>query len=91
MLNATSGALSWGAGRSAWGQKVALTAPKSDFRYTGESGLKTDIVPCPCQEQTLSVRQLRPPAILWIRLSHSLLLMALQDPQGRMAEICARQ
>ncbi len=29
------------------GSKAALTAPKSDFRYTPESGLKTDIVPCP--------------------------------------------
>jgi hypothetical protein len=38
-----------------------------------------------CQEQTLSVRQLRPPAILSIRLSHSLLLVALQDPQGLWA------
>src|SRR6266403_3353614 len=29
------------------GSKAALTAPKTDFRYTPESGLKTDIVPCP--------------------------------------------
>jgi len=29
------------------GSTAALTAPKSDFRYTPESGLKTDIVPCP--------------------------------------------
>src|SRR6266403_1036145 len=27
--------------------KAALTVPKSDFRYTPESGLKTDIAPCP--------------------------------------------
>jgi hypothetical protein len=26
--------------------KAALTAPKSDFRYTPKSGLKTDIWPC---------------------------------------------
>jgi hypothetical protein len=29
------------------GSKADLTAPKSDFRYTPESGLKTDIAPCP--------------------------------------------
>src|SRR6266446_2537677 len=29
------------------GSKAALTAPKTDFRYTPESGLKTDIAPCP--------------------------------------------
>ena len=29
------------------GSKADLTAPKTDFRYTPESGLKTDIVPCP--------------------------------------------
>jgi hypothetical protein len=27
------------------GSKADLTAPKSDFRYTPESGLKTDIAP----------------------------------------------
>src|SRR6476660_6392428 len=29
------------------GSKAALTGPKSDFRSTPESGLKTDISPCP--------------------------------------------
>src|SRR5216683_217497 len=29
------------------GSKADLTPPKSDFRYTPESGLKTDIAPCP--------------------------------------------
>jgi hypothetical protein len=29
------------------GSKAELTAPKSDFRYTPESGLKTDIAACP--------------------------------------------
>jgi hypothetical protein len=29
------------------GSKADLTAPKSDFRFTPESGLKTDIAPCP--------------------------------------------
>ena len=29
------------------GSKAALTAPKSNFRFTPESGLKTDIAPCP--------------------------------------------
>jgi hypothetical protein len=27
--------------------KADLTAPKSDFRFTPESGLKSDIAPCP--------------------------------------------
>ena len=27
--------------------KADLTAPKSDFRFTPESGLKSDISPCP--------------------------------------------
>jgi hypothetical protein len=29
------------------GSKADLTAPKSDFRFTPESGLKSDIAPCP--------------------------------------------
>src|SRR6266436_5627663 len=29
------------------GSKAALTAPKSDFRFTPESGLRSDIAPCP--------------------------------------------
>src|ERR1700737_1252898 len=29
------------------GSKADLTAPKSDFRFTRESGLKSDISPCP--------------------------------------------
>jgi len=29
------------------GSKTDLTAPKSDFRITPESGLKSDIAPCP--------------------------------------------
>jgi hypothetical protein len=29
------------------GSKTEVTAPKSDFRFTPESGLKTDIAPCP--------------------------------------------
>src|SRR6266404_1076412 len=29
------------------GSKASLTAPKSDFRFTPESGLKSDIAPCP--------------------------------------------
>ncbi len=29
------------------GSKAALTAAKSDFRYTPESGLNSDITPCP--------------------------------------------
>src|SRR5258708_6498591 len=29
------------------GSKAALTTPKSDFRYNPESGLKSDIAPCP--------------------------------------------
>ncbi|SRR6266849_6792737 len=29
------------------GSKADLTAPKSDFRYTPESGLNSDIAPCP--------------------------------------------
>src|SRR5712671_2137181 len=30
-----------------FGSKAALTAPKSDFRFTPESGLNSDIAPCP--------------------------------------------
>ena len=30
-----------------FGSKADLTAPKSDFRYSPESGLKTDIALCP--------------------------------------------
>jgi hypothetical protein len=29
------------------GSKADLTGPKSDFRFTPESGLKSDISPCP--------------------------------------------
>jgi hypothetical protein len=29
------------------GSKAALTAPKSDFSFTPESGLRSDIAPCP--------------------------------------------
>jgi len=29
------------------GSKAALTAPKSNYRFTPESGLKSDIRPCP--------------------------------------------
>jgi hypothetical protein len=29
------------------GSKADLTAPKSDFRFAPESGLKSDIPPCP--------------------------------------------
>ena len=29
------------------GSKADLTAPKSDFRFTTQSGLRTDIAPCP--------------------------------------------
>jgi hypothetical protein len=29
------------------GSKADLTAPKSDFRFTPENGLKSDITPCP--------------------------------------------
>jgi hypothetical protein len=29
------------------GSKADLTAPKSNFRFTPESGLKSDIAPCP--------------------------------------------
>jgi hypothetical protein len=30
-----------------YGSKAALTAPKSNFRFTPESGLNSDIAPCP--------------------------------------------
>jgi len=30
-----------------YGSKAVLTGPKADFRYSLESGLKTDIAPCP--------------------------------------------
>src|SRR5258708_5803892 len=33
--------------KSALGSKAALTAPKSNFRFTPESGLRSDIAPCP--------------------------------------------
>jgi hypothetical protein len=29
------------------GSKADLTAPKSNFRYTPQSGLRADIAPCP--------------------------------------------
>ncbi len=32
---------------SEMGPKAALTAPKSNFRFTPESGLRSDIAPCP--------------------------------------------
>src|SRR5712675_235394 len=32
---------------SAWVSSTDLTAPKSNFRFTPESGLKSDIRPCP--------------------------------------------
>ena len=32
---------------SGLGSKADLSAPKSDFRYTPDSGLKMDIAPCP--------------------------------------------
>ena len=32
--------------RCGW-SKSDLTAPKSDFRFTPESGLRSDIAPCP--------------------------------------------
>src|SRR5258706_12864075 len=31
----------------AFGSKAALTVPKSDFSFTPESGLNSDITPCP--------------------------------------------
>jgi hypothetical protein len=46
------------AGYVAVGSKADLTAPKSDFRYTPESGLKTDIAPCPKSAKTGSQRTL---------------------------------
>ncbi len=36
-----------GAANVAVGSKADLTAPKSDFRFTPENGLKSDIGPCP--------------------------------------------
>jgi hypothetical protein len=30
-----------------FGSKAALTAPKSNFRFAPESGLKSDVAPCP--------------------------------------------
>jgi hypothetical protein len=36
------------------GSKADLTTPKSDFRYTPESGLKTDIAPCPKSADTVA-------------------------------------
>ena len=37
---------------SEMGPKAALTAPKSDFRFTPESGLRSDIAPCPKSHTT---------------------------------------
>ncbi len=37
----------WGTSDVRSGSKAALTAPKSNFRFTPESGLRSDIVPCP--------------------------------------------
>ena len=36
-----------GCSTSDLGSKAALTAPKSNFRFTPESGLRSDIAPCP--------------------------------------------
>ena len=36
-----------GAADVSHGSKADLTGPKSDFRFTLESGLKSDIAPCP--------------------------------------------
>ena len=40
----------------AFGSKADLTGPKSDFRFTFESGLKSDIPPCPFRAKTGSSR-----------------------------------
>jgi hypothetical protein len=37
----------WTRGDFRSGSKVDLMAPKSDFRYTPETGLRADIAPCP--------------------------------------------
>ena len=34
------------------GSKADLTAPKSDFRFASESGLNSDIAPCPFGART---------------------------------------
>jgi hypothetical protein len=39
------------------GSSTDLTAPKSDFRFTPESGLKSDIRPCPVRANTGSDAQ----------------------------------
>src|SRR5258706_15462830 len=43
------------------GSKAALTAPKSNFRFTPESGLRSDIAPCPksCHKQTVVLKSLK--------------------------------
>jgi hypothetical protein len=43
------------------GSKAALTAPKTDFRFTPESGLKSDIAPCPKSANTGSRGLIRSP------------------------------
>jgi hypothetical protein len=40
------------------GSKTDLTAPKSDFRFTPESGLKSDIPPCPVRANSGPVLEL---------------------------------
>ena len=41
------------------GSSTDLTAPKSDFRFTPESGLKSDIGPCPFRAKFGSSRLIR--------------------------------
>jgi hypothetical protein len=36
------------------GSKAALTAPKSNFRFAPESGLKSDIAPCPFRADSVA-------------------------------------
>ena len=36
------------------GSKAALTAPKSNFRFTPDSGLRSDIAPCPKSAMALN-------------------------------------
>ncbi len=48
--------------------KAALTVPKSDFRYTPESGLKSDIAPCPKSAKGLNRSRGR---TLWLATQRS--------------------
>jgi len=48
-------------GNVAYGSKADLTPPKSDFRFAPESGLKSDIAPCPFGAMNGSRRVTRPP------------------------------